>query len=73
MCVCLCVCVLEQPQAHLESLSSLKFTASLQALKDREIPVPSLPLCLQDDGTTDDLQEAYEKAQVRYHLFLDLL
>ncbi|XP_076158575.1 ciliogenesis and planar polarity effector 1 [Alosa pseudoharengus] len=52
-----------QPQAQLECLSSLKFTASLQALKDRETSVPSLPLCLQDDGTTDDLQEAYERAQ----------
>ncbi|KAL2087747.1 hypothetical protein ACEWY4_016575 [Coilia grayii] len=52
-----------QPQAHLESLSSLKFTSSLQALKDRVTPVPSLPLCVQDDGTMEDLQEAYEKAQ----------
>ncbi|XP_063067977.1 ciliogenesis and planar polarity effector 1 [Engraulis encrasicolus] len=52
-----------QPQAHLESLSSLKFMSSLQALRDRVTPVPSLPLCCQDDGTLEDLQEAYEKAQ----------
>ncbi|XP_017567420.2 ciliogenesis and planar polarity effector 1 isoform X1 [Pygocentrus nattereri] len=53
----------EQPQvrSRLESMSTLKFTASLLALKEKASSVSTLPLFLQDAG---GLKLTIEKAQV---------
>ncbi|KAL7848306.1 hypothetical protein AOLI_G00230240 [Acnodon oligacanthus] len=53
----------EQPQvrSRLESMSTLKFTASLLALKEKASSVSTLPLFLQDTG---GLKLTIERAQV---------
>ncbi|XP_076876883.1 ciliogenesis and planar polarity effector 1 isoform X2 [Brachyhypopomus gauderio] len=53
----------EKPHVRprLESMSTLKFTASLVALKEREIPVSALPLFLRDHGGTGGLRTTFEK------------
>ncbi|XP_036450987.1 ciliogenesis and planar polarity effector 1 [Colossoma macropomum] len=53
----------EQPQVRprVESMSTLKFTASLLALKEKETSASTLPLFLRDTG---DLKLTIERAQV---------
>ncbi|XP_062869669.1 ciliogenesis and planar polarity effector 1 isoform X2 [Trichomycterus rosablanca] len=57
--------VSEQPQvrARLESMSTLKFTDSLLALKEKEMPEVTLPLFLRDGGSTGVSRVTMEKAQ----------
>ncbi|XP_066507194.1 ciliogenesis and planar polarity effector 1 isoform X2 [Hoplias malabaricus] len=53
----------EQPQVRskMESMSTMKFTASLLSLKEKETPVSTLPLFLQDPG---GLKLTTERTQV---------
>ncbi|XP_049324352.1 ciliogenesis and planar polarity effector 1 isoform X3 [Astyanax mexicanus] len=55
----------EQPQVRprLESMSTLKFTASLLALKEKEIPASTLPLFLREGEDNAGLKLTIEKAQ----------
>ncbi|XP_072514569.1 ciliogenesis and planar polarity effector 1 isoform X3 [Salminus brasiliensis] len=55
----------EKPQVRprLESMSTLKFTASLLALKEKETPVSTLPLFLKEGGDTGGLKLTIERTQ----------
>ncbi|KAI4892113.1 hypothetical protein NFI96_017897, partial [Prochilodus magdalenae] len=57
---------LEQPQVRprLESMSTLKFTASLLALREKATSVSTLPLFLQDGKDPGDLKLTTERVQV---------
>ncbi|XP_051542049.1 ciliogenesis and planar polarity effector 1 isoform X2 [Myxocyprinus asiaticus] len=54
-----------QPQirTQLESMSTLMFTGSLLALKDKETSLSTLPVYLQDTGDTGDITRFTERAQ----------